>query len=328
MKLSYAQRLEDYHLELVFADVSSGFYVDVGGGHPVADNVSFYFYLKGWRGLVVEPQAVLAALYARLRPRDIVVDHPVGAADGDIAFHQVERLHGFSSIIEANAQGARAYGADYSSTRMKLARLSTLLDLHRPGQIDFLKIDVEGAEADVLAGLDLARHRPKLMCVEAVEPGSMAEMWHGWEPGLLAAGYRFAFFDELNRFYVADEHRALAQRFPSAPAPWNVVTHLYECGRADRDAGHPDRRLAERLVRGFLASLPQRSPDELWALLAASAGRDGLETGAALADLLHGSAHFPGEPSLPASPQGLDEQTLAALGRIAAAFDGGMIWED
>jgi hypothetical protein len=39
MKLSYAQRLEDYHLELVFADVRDGFYIDVGGGHPVADNV-------------------------------------------------------------------------------------------------------------------------------------------------------------------------------------------------------------------------------------------------------------------------------------------------
>jgi hypothetical protein len=61
MQLSYAQNLEDYHLDLAFAGQQMGTYVDVGGGHPVADNVSFWFYLKGWRGLIVEPQQALAS---------------------------------------------------------------------------------------------------------------------------------------------------------------------------------------------------------------------------------------------------------------------------
>ena len=47
MRLSYAQNLEDYHLDLAFGGLTDGVYVDVGGGHPVADNVSFWFYLKG-----------------------------------------------------------------------------------------------------------------------------------------------------------------------------------------------------------------------------------------------------------------------------------------
>src|SRR5262249_32142667 len=72
-QLSYAQTLEDYHLDVIFAGQQTGTYVDVGGGHPVADNVSFWFYLKGWRGLVVEPQDALANLYARVRPRDHTV---------------------------------------------------------------------------------------------------------------------------------------------------------------------------------------------------------------------------------------------------------------
>ena len=72
MRLSYAQNLEDYHLDLVFADVTRGTYVDVGGGHPVADNVTFWFYLKGWHGLIVEPQPALAGAYRHIRPRDVV----------------------------------------------------------------------------------------------------------------------------------------------------------------------------------------------------------------------------------------------------------------
>ena len=106
MHLSYAQNLEDVHLERLFADVAAGTYVDVGGGHPVADNVSFYFYLKGWRGLVVEPQEGLAAGYARVRPRDHVVSCLAGAADGACDFHIVEGLHGLSSALEDHARSA------------------------------------------------------------------------------------------------------------------------------------------------------------------------------------------------------------------------------
>ena len=87
MQLSYAQNLEDYHLDLVFGDQPAGAYVDVGGGHPVADNVSFWFYLKGWRGLVVEPQQALAGIYAHVRPRDHTVSCLAGRTEGEAEFH-------------------------------------------------------------------------------------------------------------------------------------------------------------------------------------------------------------------------------------------------
>ena len=73
MDLSYAQNLEDYHLSLAFAGQTTGTYIDVGAGHPIADNVSFWFYERGWQGIVVEPQPELVALYQRLRPRDLAI---------------------------------------------------------------------------------------------------------------------------------------------------------------------------------------------------------------------------------------------------------------
>ena len=54
--LSYAQNLEDYHLSLAFSDRPTGTYIDIGGGHPVAGSVSFWFYERAWQGIVVEPQ--------------------------------------------------------------------------------------------------------------------------------------------------------------------------------------------------------------------------------------------------------------------------------
>ena len=73
MELSYSQNLEDYHLSLAFAGQTTGTYIDVGAGHPIADNVSFWFYERGWQGIVVEPQPELLALYQRLRPRDLTI---------------------------------------------------------------------------------------------------------------------------------------------------------------------------------------------------------------------------------------------------------------
>ena len=80
--LSYAQRFEDFHLWRALGDVPNGFYVDVGAGHPVFDNVSFAFYLAGWRGITVEPNPALAALARAVRPRDHLYEGLCGAAAG------------------------------------------------------------------------------------------------------------------------------------------------------------------------------------------------------------------------------------------------------
>lgn len=308
MFLSFAQRLEDFILDGVFSDVGSGVYVDVGGGHPVADNVSYHFYLKGWEGLVVEPQTKLAALYGRLRPRDRVVDNPVGAANGKAVFHEVDRLHGFSTLVHVNAQRAAQQGVGIESAMRTISTLSSQLDSFGMTKIDFLKIDVEGAEAAVIAGLDLERHRPKVFCVEALAPGTLEPAHGDWEPVLLDASYAFSFFDGLNRYYVAREHAELASRFPAKIPDWGSARHFYELGRVLEQVSHPDRALAMQLIRGFLASLPFRSPDELKALLVA--GRDPQRPEAGVNWPQHAS---------------LSDQDRAALGRIAAEYDGGMI---
>lgn len=328
MRLSYAQFLEDYHLDQVIGDLDDAVYIDIGGGHPVADNVSYHFYLKGWRGLVVEPQADLAAMYALIRPRDSVLDLLVGAEDGEVAFHRVERLHGFSTIVKANAEGASAFGAGFTTETRPIRRLSGLIDSHGLKRIAFLKIDVEGAEADVLAGLDWQRHRPLVLCIEAIQPGSGLPAHEGWEPVVRAAGYRLALADGINRFYLAEEASDRLTRFPAQPAPWDCVQHYYELGPALSQPGHPDRALLQRLLRGFLAGLSRKPPAEIIALLAASAGPAGLEPPEALQKLLHGELPVPPGPPLLDRAAAFDDHARAAIGRIAAFYDGGMVADD
>jgi FkbM family methyltransferase len=161
----------------------------------------------------------LAALYSRLRPRDIAVPTLIGRERGECDFYLVERLHGLSTIIEQHAQRAKTFGTSYRPLRLPVVTLANLCETHGLNGIDFLTIDVEGAEADVLFGGEWDRFRPKVIVAEAVTPGTGEPAWHDWEPRLLAQGYRFALFDTLNRFYVAQEHPEIMMRLPSERAP-------------------------------------------------------------------------------------------------------------
>jgi FkbM family methyltransferase len=339
MILSYAQNMEDVVLASVFADDAltrdGGVYVDVGGGHAVADNVTFALYLAGWRGVVVEPQTRLASPYANIRPRDAVVSALVGREAGEADFHEVERFHGFSTMVAAHAENAASFGTSYATRKLPVTTLAALCAEHALSRIDLLKIDVEGAEADVLAGNDWARFRPRVLCIEAVQPGSMAEAWAGWEPDLLARGYRFAHFDGLNRFYVAEEASALLARFPKTQPDWGSVAHLYDFGRPLAGTTHADHTLAKALAEGFLALLPMLDPALITAALKAGAGEMTPEAVRALmlGDVAKSDAPRAALPSLATTPEAeigalvATDAVRAALARIACFHDGGHLLE-
>jgi FkbM family methyltransferase len=295
--LSYAQNREDYHLSLLLADVAEGFYIDVGGGHAIADNVSFWFYERGWRGIVVEPQAEIARAYGHVRPRDVVVEALCGRTVGEADFFQADRFHGLSTTLPQHAEAAAAAGVSSARLKRPVTTLSALCEAHAPGRIDFLKVDVEGAEAEVLAGNDWTRFRPRVVVLEAVAPWTMADSSADFAPLLAAAGYRDVFFDGLNRFYLREEDAALAARLPAEAAPWDAMRHLGEYGPAHLDPAHPDHALAARLDPDLFPRLNALAP----AVLAA------------------------------ALPEGMSpdsEATRAALARIAALFDGGYVVEE
>lgn len=303
MPLSYTQNMEDYHLALAFAGQEKGFYIDVGAGHPVADNVSLWFYERGWNGLVAEPIPELAALYPKVRPRDQVYEGLIGRENGEVEFFHVDRLHGFSTTVQNHAETAKDFGAHYRSMQLPMMTLASICEKYKIDTIDFLKIDVEGAESAVLEGNDWKRFRPRVIVAEAVTPGKGEPAWQEFEPLLLANGYRFKLFDTLNRFYVAQECPDIWNRLPAERAPWEAVTHMYEIGRAPEQANHPDHGLAQQLAKGFWASLPLLSPQQIQALLARGQDQSGQSD---------------------ATPSD-EAQLRIALGRIACGYDGGQI---
>ena len=341
-RLSYAQRYEDLHLLRCFSAKTNGFYIDVGAGHPVYDNVSFAFYLRGWHGITVEPNPWLAELSAAVRPRDHRIQSLVGAAPGEATYYLVDHFHGLSTTVPDHAAAAQQEtGKTATAMQIPVLTLASLCERYAPAEIDVLKIDVEGAEREVLAGNDWTRFRPTVIVLEALAPLTMAPAWEGWEPILTANRYGFAFFDSLNRYYVAEEHGGadgeLAQRLRAAPASFDGITKVSDFGPALDDPRHPDHRLARLLGDLDMVRLPLTPPDALAEHLVVGLPRGELsqpattEMIAATHERLFGQAPSPEwirnfHISRDATSHDLyravvrDELFLAACGRISASY--------
>jgi FkbM family methyltransferase len=254
--LSYAQRFEDFHLWRCFEGQRQGFYVDIGGGHPVYDNVSFAFYLAGWRGIVAEPNPALAALSRAVRQRDRLHEGLCGAQAGEATLYLQREFHGLSTTIVEHAEtAAKEVGRAAEAVTLPMTTLAALCEQHAPASFEFLKVDVEGAEADVLRGADFTRFRPKVIIVEAIKPISLKPAWDEWEPLLGKHGYAYVWDDELNRYYVAEEARALAAKLTGGPKWYADGPQIGHYKPAAEDAAHPDHRLALLLAGADIGKL-------------------------------------------------------------------------
>lgn len=214
--VSYAQNYEDVMLARAFRGLRDGFYIDVGAQDPRHDSVTKAFYEQGWRGINLEPVEYWHRRMVEDRPRDINLCLAAGAAEGTIEFHETIQ----SGLSTGNAEVARRHreqGYALQSRQVPVSTLDAIWRAHVTGPVHFLKIDVEGTETEVLSGLDLSRHRPWVILVEATAPNSQVSTHEQWEHLILGARYRFVYQDGLNRFYLAEEHAGLIDAFASPP---------------------------------------------------------------------------------------------------------------
>ena len=246
--VSYAQNCEDVMLWRALKHVNNGFYVDVGAAHPDEYSVTRAFYDRGWRGINVEPTLPYFRRLAGARPRDINLNIALAAQEGQLQFFNVKGT-GLSTIDQHQAEKYAADGFTVDESTVRACTLAEICREHVTGDVHFLKIDVEGAEAAVLAGADLRVCRPWIIVVEATRPLSSELNHYEWEGLLTAADYQFAYFDGLNRFYVATEH--WDELSPAFAAPPNVFDDFIRAAetRAEARAGQAEARAGQAEAR-------------------------------------------------------------------------------
>lgn len=264
--ISYAQNFEDLVLWRALKGVNSGFYIDVGAADPEEISVTKAFYDQGWSGINIEPTPVYFGRLVQGRPRDLNLNVAAGAAPGLMVLNQISG----TGLSTSDGEVARRHAeAGWQSLEMTVPTLTlaSICASQEMTEIHFLKVDVEGAEADVLRGMDFSRFRPWIIVVEATEPLSSERVDGSFEDLLLGHRYQRAYFDGLNVFYVAEEHAELTDALATPP---NVFDDYVTVGQHKLDLlVHEQSGLIQTLSRRM-----EHQDDELGVLrLAAAQGQ-------------------------------------------------------
>jgi FkbM family methyltransferase len=229
--ISYAQNHEDVVLARLFRGQDTGFYVDVGAGHPVEDSVTKHFSDAGWTGINVEPMEREHALLRRDRPRDVNVRAALSEEIGTATLYEAPPENRGASTLLAEIVDQYPEGV-FTPAVVPTTTLAQVCEAHVEGPIDFMKVDVEGSERSVIASGDWDRFRPRVLVIEATRPNTCIESHEDWEPLVLDHGYRCVLFDGLNRFYAQHDDRE-ARELLARPAnvldsyePWRWVREI------------------------------------------------------------------------------------------------------
>ena len=208
-EIYYSQNREDLILKSFFPDLKNGFYVDVGAHDPEIFSVTKLFYDIGWKGINIEPQKQYYAKLMKERKRDINLNIALGSKKSEAILREYLDADGLSTMstsIMKNYQKDKVFSRvtkKYTDYTIPVTTLESVLASHATGQeINFLKIDVEGLEKEVILGNNWHKYRPQVLCIES---NHESEDWHKL---LSSASYNKFFFDGLNEYFIAKEHYA------------------------------------------------------------------------------------------------------------------------
>ena len=157
---------EDTAVLNYFKDKKNGFYVDVGCYHPIHRNNTYLLHKQDWNGVNIDTSEFSIDLFNYMRPKDINYNCAISNKNEIIKlFYQKE----FSQLNTTESLQAKiVFQGNVKEKEIEAFTLNEILNRnkYKNTKIDFLDIDVEGADLKVLEGLSFDKFKPELVCIE------------------------------------------------------------------------------------------------------------------------------------------------------------------
>jgi FkbM family methyltransferase len=170
--LSFAQEGEDLVLKRLFDVRKTGFYVEVGCHHPFRFSNTYLFYRRGWRGICIDPLPGTVRRFNRWRPRDIAVELGVTFQPSTLTYFMFNEpaVNTFDPNIAGKMEAQGIYKI-VERRKIQTEPLSRIIERYLPSsveRIDFLSVDVEGLDVEVLRSNDWQRFSPEVVIAECL----------------------------------------------------------------------------------------------------------------------------------------------------------------
>jgi FkbM family methyltransferase len=171
MRSCFSQEGEDMILERIFRQRREGFYIDVGAHHAFSISNTFKFYKKGWRGINIDATPGSMRSFRKYRPADINLEVAVSNSSTPIIMHIFEN----PAYNTADATRAKVIQQDgvrlIEEVVIESLTLKQILDEYVPKftQIDYMSVDVEGFDLEVLMSNDWETYKPRVILVECLD---------------------------------------------------------------------------------------------------------------------------------------------------------------
>lgn len=165
--ISFSKAGDDIQLMKLINNRVPGAYVDIGSWHPINASNTYYFYLRNWKGICIDPNPELKLLYNQFRPKDNFINAGIGMSNTYMEYFMLEEssMNTFSlDFIEKHHLESKII----KKITVPLYSLKEILDqsLDKNDRLDFFDIDVEGLDLEVLKTNDWVKYRPKVIVIE------------------------------------------------------------------------------------------------------------------------------------------------------------------
>lgn len=154
----FAQFGEDILISTIFRDIKKGFYIDIGAYHPFKGSLTYNLYKKGWKGLNIDLSKASIELFQIARPLDININCAIGPENKETFYYENSPIHQQNSLIQQTNNQKKIKINSYT--------LETVLNKNGFLKVDYLNIDTEGNEIDIIKSIDFDKINPILITLE------------------------------------------------------------------------------------------------------------------------------------------------------------------
>jgi len=176
----FSQGGEDAILLAVFdyvLKIQNGFFVDVGAYHPIKGSNTFLLYQNGWKGINIEPNIAMAAEFKRIRKRDINLHVGISKSADKQDYYIVDGNSTMNSFSLENIERLGLKDSIKQKIKIDTYPLEDIFQKYvQEKEIDFLNIDTEGYEMEVLESNDWKKFIPKVIAIEQNNIFSLADV--------------------------------------------------------------------------------------------------------------------------------------------------------